>query len=718
MRYLFHVILVALITVSPLAAQSPREIEIELRAAQNMEEVEGNLQGAIEVYRRISESSDRAIAAEALLRMGGAYEKLGSQEAQWAYERVITDYADQTTLAAEAQARLSANFAASAAVTPPTTSTRHVWTPPELYDPFENGNRVSPDGRYHAFTDWITGNLGVHEYGTGEDRLVTTGGCDDPSCGLLDYASGAKWSLDGSQLAYLRWSETGAANDSYELRITDLNDLDSRLLYRHEDVFFPAIGGWSPDGQYLSVGLNRWDGTIQVGILSVSDGSLRVLKSLGQLDLNAAHVGGFSPDGQYFIYDSPRDQTSPNKDLFLMAVDGSAERRLTDTPDNEAIWGLGWTPDGSLLFFSDRTGSNALWFMDIENGIPTGYPSMLNPVISDIRALGITRDGALYYGIRQSESRGTFSVAFDPETAQVIGSATPIVPAFEGAAGDASWSRHSQSLAYVSPDGLLVIRSLESGRETVVTQEVTSPVGARLQWHPDGGSLFARGTYQDREGFLEIDLRTLDAEPRFVADSAGTLSADGKMLYGWERENDPVAGTIRTSILQTDLETGVQSELHGQVSFNSRITYFAPSPDGRTIVYKLSVYPPPPGQFGDYLYSVSTDGGSPAHFADLVYRGEPVMRTNEMAWTPDGNYLLFFGNHGEDRKLFRVAAAGGDLEVAGLIETTIFDEPNVLGRVRMRPDGREIIFNAHWDSSIGAGIWAMENFLPASGGTR
>src|SRR5512135_874303 len=70
---------------------------VRLRAAVQKEEVDGDLQGAIELYGKIvaDHGDDRAVAAEALLRLGGCHEKLGQAEARKAYERLVAEYPDQ-----------------------------------------------------------------------------------------------------------------------------------------------------------------------------------------------------------------------------------------------------------------------------------------------------------------------------------------------------------------------------------------------------------------------------------------------------------------------------------------------------------------------------------------------------------------------------------------------------------------------------------------------
>ena len=68
------------------AGQTP-DAARRLKAAMNTELVDGNLKAAIEQYKAIAAGSDRAIAAQALLRMAECHQKLGDADAQKIYER-------------------------------------------------------------------------------------------------------------------------------------------------------------------------------------------------------------------------------------------------------------------------------------------------------------------------------------------------------------------------------------------------------------------------------------------------------------------------------------------------------------------------------------------------------------------------------------------------------------------------------------------------------
>src|SRR6266568_2468737 len=89
-------------------ATAQKTPESMLGAALHQEEVQGDLKGAIAVYQKVvaTPGVSRKTAADALVRMGQCYEKLGDSESRKAYERVVLEYADQKEAVAMARARL------------------------------------------------------------------------------------------------------------------------------------------------------------------------------------------------------------------------------------------------------------------------------------------------------------------------------------------------------------------------------------------------------------------------------------------------------------------------------------------------------------------------------------------------------------------------------------------------------------------------------------
>ena len=121
---------------------------------------------------------------------------------------------------------------------------------------------------------------------------------------------------------------------------------------------------WSPDGKQILACFAKKDHTKHIGLVSVLDGSLQLIKELG---------GGqswpkclrFSPDGRYVVYDNPPEKDNPALDIYLISTDGSLEATLVEHPSNDYV--LGWVPDGnSIIFASDRNGGtmsslSSLW---------------------------------------------------------------------------------------------------------------------------------------------------------------------------------------------------------------------------------------------------------------------------------------------------------------------------------------------------------------------
>src|SRR5712691_2132864 len=91
-----------------LLATAQKTPESMLGAALHQEEVQGDLKGAIAAYQKVVaiRGVSRKTAAEALVRMGQCYEKLGDAKSRKAYERVLREFADQKEAVAMARARL------------------------------------------------------------------------------------------------------------------------------------------------------------------------------------------------------------------------------------------------------------------------------------------------------------------------------------------------------------------------------------------------------------------------------------------------------------------------------------------------------------------------------------------------------------------------------------------------------------------------------------
>ena len=267
MKRLLFILVATLLTTGLQITNAQRnaaQADKLLAGAQRKATVDGDLKGAIEDYKKIvaEAGNNRALAAQALVRMADCYQKLGDAESRAIYERLVRDYGDQKEPAALARLRLGAT-----GVVARVKGDRAVWSGPEA----DGFGTISPDGRFLSYTDWATGGLALRDLAAGTDHALTAG----------TYAEGwtqfSAISKDGKQIAY-EWMDGKVPADArrYELRVAKLQGTsisESRRLFDNQDVTGTAPYDWSPDGKWIAVQVGRKDFTSQIGLVSVQDGS-------------------------------------------------------------------------------------------------------------------------------------------------------------------------------------------------------------------------------------------------------------------------------------------------------------------------------------------------------------------------------------------------------------------------------------------------------------
>ena len=408
-RLLAVAILGGLLTASFALAEKDDQAEVLMQAAHQKELVEGQLEEAIQLYKRVVQehAGNRALAAKALLEMGQCYEKLGNAEARKAYEHVLRDYPDQNEAAAQARARLAA-LSSNVASRGSEMVTRRVWA----------GRLVllgglSPDGRYLSCVDGTTGDLALLDFATGKTRRLTN------KVSSAEEVEFSAMSPDGKEVAYTWKQEQKGGGFLTGMRLVRLDGSAPRVLYSSENQFGAPMD-WSLDGKYILTVLLKPDWTFQIALVTVADGSVRVLKTL---EGGAPRNMKFSPDGRYIVYDFSQQQDSDNRDIFLLAADGSREIRLVEHPADDLL--LGWAPDGNhILFASDRSGSMSAWVLRIADGKPQGPPELVKPDIGRVYPIRFTRAGSFYYGLTIGTS-DVYTAEFDPAAGRVLNPRKP-----------------------------------------------------------------------------------------------------------------------------------------------------------------------------------------------------------------------------------------------------------------------------------------------------
>ncbi len=569
------------------------------------------------------------------------------------------------------------------------------------------GAAPSPDGRYLSFADWRTGNLTIRDLRTGEERPLTTEGTLGMDNAPVSQDAGESvWSADSGQIAYT-WS-LGAR--TVELRVIGLDGGKPRVVSRYEDGESLRCTDWSPDGKLILASFSRENGPEQMVLVSATDGTTRVLAEMKRSIFPETML--FSPDGRLVAYDVLPDDSTPERDIRVLSLDNGEATPLVQHPADDFLFG--WSADGKwLVFASDRTGALGLWIVGVDGGRAQGSPRLVKAGIGRVLPMGLTREGALYYGV-VTATEDVFVADLDPKSWNVIGAPRKAIEHYEGGNYSPAFSPDGRYLAYVSKRGsspyptnfgnALCIRSLETGQEREFYREIwrlgLRYVG-RLGW--SSGSRFITFGGSDGisiTGVYRLDLKTggiarliqLGPSERFLG---GVSSRDGK--YSIHALGDRKSNSSR--IVARDLRAGGQRELYRFPRLERGIT-MALSPDGRLLSFMNAGW-----GAERLLQAMPVLGGEARVIWDFgpTKEGAPG---GPHTWTPDGRYIMFSTLPGW--ALWRVPVEGGKPEKAGL------ERPWGILDLTIHPEGRQIAFAGRGGPSDLSEVWVMENFLPVS----
>jgi Tol biopolymer transport system component len=688
-----------------LSGQS-NKAEILLGAGLHQEEVDGNCKEAIKTYQKViqEKSAPKHIAARAQLHIGACQEKLGQREAHVAYELVLSRYADQTELAAEARSRMAVLGGAPSVDGP---RQRLISTGADA----DNFAFITPDGRWMSRPDWPIGDMVIRDMATGgTKRLLQTSGANP------DSAFRAMLSPNGQLVAWV-WCQ--CANEyRYELRVMpNQPQSSSRVLLATEPTangseftFFEPVA-WSPDSKSILVNTSRSDRSWELAWVSATDGSKRIIKSLGRrLRQNAPNRPALSPNGQFIAYsalpENPATALSNDafdtaeKHIYILAANESSEavKVVKGNSVNESPM---WTPDGNhIVFVSNRSGSFALWSTEIRNGKSLSEPVQLMKDTGRISPIAMTRSGA-YYFARGDTNRlaSDVFIAHVEADSMIPGPATRLSSNSVDQNRSPAWSPDGKWIAFLR--GLqqnnyqLVIHSVDAHEERVYS--IKSQVRAPVWFHDNKSLLISTGgdfSVLDRESGQSRSLGVAAAllkemitgaalppgvpEPPVGLANVGavTISPDDKTLYVVQRNR----------IVAFDLLTSQYKEIWKPTTAGIVINGLALSPDGRTLALATA------RQLGFVgpVVRIATDGSG--------YRELYPSAFGSLTWSKDGRSILFMGDSQERSQLLRISAEGGKA-------------PSELSTMELRnmslnPDGSRVVFST---VTRAPELWVLDN---------
>ncbi len=204
-----------------------------------------------------------------------------------------------------------------------------------------------PDGQGFLFSSVRSGQFAIYRAAVDGENVQLVLSPDEG-----DYAPTA--SPDGTQIAFSR-----AEGESLNIWVADLDGRNPHPLTQLAGRAEALSPVWSPDGQQIAFArrLAGEEGYTLV-ILDVDGDGVR------ELARPLPHIGSsvdWSPNGRWlaFYAGPPND-----RDLYLMAVDGSVYYRVTDGGDNLSP---SFSPDGNwLVFTSARDGDNDLYLIRLD----------------------------------------------------------------------------------------------------------------------------------------------------------------------------------------------------------------------------------------------------------------------------------------------------------------------------------------------------------------
>lgn len=681
----FVALAVALASVARLGAQQANA-ETALRAAIETETVKGDVQAAIAMYKQIVErhKANRAVSARALLQLANAYRAQGDRQARSVFERLVRDYADQTDAADAARKFLNASARVA-----PAPGDRVVKAGGSVT---WGDGRVSRDGRFISYTDWsYTGNLMLHDLVAGTDRAVT--GNKDWSTGN---AYSSTFSPDGTQIAY-GWRTYGRPAHTNELRVVsaeDRGDAQPRRVHGQDDIDFYDPGDWSADNKWLAVKVTRKDRSGQLAIIGVQDGSFRALKSFGWRGPSRVF---FSPDGKYVAYDLPANPDHSQRDVFVIAVDGSRETKAVDHPAHDVV--MAWAPDGRLLFASDRTGAVGLWALPVVDGRPQSGPTLLKPDIGTVLSQGLTSAGALYT-VKGASTESLQVAPIDLGAGRLTGPA--LLENFRS--GRPDWTGDGKMLAYkwtgTSDIPAIMVRTVESGETRELRPSllyINEP-----KWLADGRSLVTAGRdFNGRGVLVRIDAQT--GRATFLDEAAAVgrvqVSPDGRRVYYGNASGGLVVRNLETGEVQK--VAGFDDQRVPGVLFGNREL----SPDG-TLVATVRT----DGQSKTSSLVISSVAGGELRSLHTVSSPDALQRFAGITWAPDSRSVVIVNTTGEKntpKDLWLVPLDGGH---ARRLDIDIRTWKTGSG-IRLSPDGRKIAF---FNGDDAREVWALESIAPKS----
>lgn len=680
------------------------------------EEVEGELEKAIEIYERIIKDfpENESTAAKALYHIGMCYEKLGKQEALKAYQRLIDEYPGQKQEVALAKERLARLTEAMEKV-PHKPTFRKLRIPTKLSWVMQ----LSPDGEKVIFASasdkklWMMPLSGkLDSEFPGAPVILNTGDV------AVDW-SGLAWSGDGKWIAFNestpgeKWKENEgtqsicivSADGGKPKRVVE-NFRDARVVNYRISL--------SPDGKVLafsSVDSNE----CHINTISVDGGLPK------QLVDAQAREPVFSPDGKMIAYVDTKNLGRAGGGLWVIPASNGTPKLVVNAGNASSPT---WSPDGDMIAFLDLDSQQVCIIPVGEDGAPSGEVVKIDipEGTGGIMFLaGWTPDNKIGAIFRSHTEFGLYTLpATGGKAALVSHGGYPIQPRWSPDGkrifhtnnideGSGDWEKYS--LAVVPAEGGEV--------KTVPIQfdeKIVKPAwGGGNNVSPDGKTIvFSGQTKKDTSWHWQIWTLPVDGgkpkqftkTPASVLNGFPCWSPDGKTIAYIRARADKVysKGFGEVNIYTVPVNGGDPKALTSD-SDSVKFCPMAWSPDGKLIAY-FSTYEE---EFkAGILKILSVNDG----VSRVVAKVQLAHVHIELAWSPDSKRIAF---------IYGTEAYGKNIRVISIDDGSIVDIETDLVDINIfhldwSPDGDRFVFSGYQGDS--SEFWLMEDFLPLVKGRK
>lgn len=716
----------AVLLISTSAALGQQTPEGLLQSGIYAEEVQGDLEQAMALYRRILTEypESRAVGATAQLHIGLCLEVLGLGEAGQAYRRVIEDFpehADQVRLARERLASLTEELAE--------LNRQPTFRKIEIASKPQNGV-LSPDGAKLAFVAdrsvWMVPLHGdVNPDIAGEPIRLT----DD--IGAWDVSNLISWSANGEWIAVNAGLESpGEAEARDAIGLVHVGGRDTRVLPVPTTRWGPAVHmrvSISPDGSTLAYsGLDPERPEPDSMPASVSSRYIFTMPVSGgppqRLTRHWSRQPVFSPDGRHLAYvgplanQRPVDDASAESDgfsyddlqatgLWVLPSEGG-EPVLMASAAGGLLGGHVWSPDGDYLAVQwgvrGRSWRQQIWVFPVApDRAEVGDPVKIDLPRDTYDYLpGWTPEGDLGVLIPTESWAAVYTVsASGGKAVQVSQEGWPFNPRWspDGNRIYARWTEITDSAPGRTSPWIASVPAGGGEMEAIPLRWdwpiIPSYPGAGIHTSPDGETVLFAGYERGEGGSFMVQLWTIPVgggQPTQLTHGGGRVSnpcwsSDGSLI-AFLRPVPVLDGEDYRAIHLIPAKGGEAQAITGDPGA-AGIGDIAFSPDGQRIAY-LS---------GDAIKVIPAGGGE----IEVLVHIDGFDDDSELAWSPSGEAIAF----SRAGRIWVAPLEGGRPQEL----STGLSEDMELKHVSWSPDGQKIAFIGITGGDVE--FWLISDFM-------